>query len=254
MKRSNEAMRPRTALRLIVSITSVTLLFGLTWLFAAFTFTIAGNDGLRITFQALFTVFASFQGFFIFLFFCVLNKEARESWRELLSCGRYKSDFLRPSQYKNTSSGGSGPARNRMKTGSTATTSAYNSSTIPKSPFDPEASLLPEKPNLGKDEEEIHTEIPLTATNGTDKFGGESKVKETSKVEAESKIDGKENKSTTSSEENKEQQMWLKAEPVKKARVKRYSTKKVAKHHVEEFEIDFGNEESSEDEQEQLEA
>ena len=234
MKRSKEGMKPKTALRLTLSISGIMFLFGLTWLFAAFTFTIAGNDVLRIIFQALFTVFASFQGFFIFLFFCVLNKEARESWRELLSCGRYKSELLHPSQYKNTSSAGSGPTKRKLKTGSTEFTSAYSTSAIPRST---EPSPLPEKRDLGKAEEGIHTEIPLKSSNGTD----ESTVKESSAVEAESKID---------SEDDKKAQKWLEAEPVKKARVKRYSTKKVAKHHIEEYEVDFEEEESEEEQPE----
>lgn len=71
-------------LRLMFSIGGVMALFGLTWLFAILTISVSG---LRETFQILFTVFNSFQGFFIFLFFCVLNKEARDSWRELFSRG-----------------------------------------------------------------------------------------------------------------------------------------------------------------------
>ena len=255
MERSKEGMKPKTALRLVISITSVTFLFGLTWLFAAFTFTIAGNNVLRNTFQALFTVFASFQGFFIFLFFCVLNKEARESWKETLSCGRYKSELLHPSQYKNTSSAGSGPTRSKLKTGTTVATSTYSSRTIPKSTFDSEASPLPEKRDL---EETVHTEIPLSSTNRTDEFGGMSTFKDTPKIEVESKIDGGEDKSKIDGEEHKSKidgeddkkaQKWLEAEPLKKARVKRYSTKKVAKHHIEEYEVDFGEEESSEEEE-----
>ena len=234
MERSNEGFKPKTIFRLILGISGIMFLFGLTWLFAAFTFTIAGNDALRITFQALFTVFASFQGFFIFLFFCVLNKEARESWRELLSCGRYKSKLLHPSQYKNIISTGFGAAANKPKTSTSSETltSAYSTSASPRSP-EPSSPLFG-KHDLGKAEEEIHSEIPLTSTNGTE----ESSVKETAKVDlAESKID---------TEEDKKLQKWLEAEPVKKARVKRYSTKN-AKHHVEEFEVDFGDEESQED-------
>ena len=64
-------------------------LFGLTWLFAIFTVSFSGQNGV---FQILFTIFNSFQGFFIFLFFCVLNKEARDSWKELFrSKYTYKS-------------------------------------------------------------------------------------------------------------------------------------------------------------------
>ena len=72
-------------------------LFGLTWLFAILTFSVTG---LRETFQILFVVFNSFQGFFIFLFVCVLNKEVLESWREFLSCGTYQSKLLHPTSAK----------------------------------------------------------------------------------------------------------------------------------------------------------
>ena len=235
VERSKEGLEPKTVLRLIVSISGVMFLFGLTWLFAAFTFTIAGNNVLRIIFQALFTVFASFQGFFIFLFFCVFAKEARESWRELLSCGRYKSEFLHPTQHKFA---GSGTAGNAMKTSTTATTSVHSTNITSQSTFDSESSLqLVERHDLERAEEEIQTEIPLTATSGTE----ESTVKKLSKVEAESKIDGEEDKK------------WFEAKPVKKARMKRYTTKRVAKHHVEVFEVDIGDEESEENEVEQPE-
>ena len=227
MVRLKKHMEPKTVLRLIFSISGIMFLFGLTWLFAAFTFTIAGNDVLRITFQALFTVFASFQGFFIFLFFCAFTKEARESWREFLSCGRYKSEHLHPSHYKKTSSAISGTAGNTLKSGTTATLSVYSSNTISRSVFDSEASLLTEKHDLEK-EGEIFTNIPLGATNGTEEFA----VKDLSEIEAESEI------------------QWEEAKPVKKARIKRSSTKRVGKHEVEVFEVDFGDDESEENEEE----
>ncbi len=78
-------------LRLMFSIGGVMALFGLTWLFAILTISV---PGLRETFQMLFTIFNSFQGFFIFLFFCVLNKEARESWRGLFSRGSKREPRL----------------------------------------------------------------------------------------------------------------------------------------------------------------
>ena len=101
--RKKEAVSSKTIIRLMISISGVMFLFGLTWLFAILTFS---APGLRETFQALFTVFNSFQGFFIFLFFCVFSKEAREYWKEVLSCGRYTSQFLHPSQTRNISSSG----------------------------------------------------------------------------------------------------------------------------------------------------
>ena len=65
---------------MMIRISGVMSLFGLTWLFAILT--ISSVPALRETFQILFTVFNSFQGAFIFLFFCVINEEARKSWKE----------------------------------------------------------------------------------------------------------------------------------------------------------------------------
>ena len=73
-------------------------LFGLTWLFAILTFSVTG---LRETFQILFTLFNSFQGFFIFLFFCAINKEARESWKELLGSSRQSELLHAPCETSN---------------------------------------------------------------------------------------------------------------------------------------------------------
>ena len=78
-------------LRLMFSIGGVMALFGLTWLFAILTVSV---PGLREIFQILFTIFNSFQGFFIFSFFCVLNKEARDSWRELFCHGEQGKPHL----------------------------------------------------------------------------------------------------------------------------------------------------------------
>ncbi len=101
MARKNEAMNTKTVIRLMMSIAGVMFLFGLSWLFGAGTITV---QGVRIAFQILFAVFTSLQGFFIFLFFCVFSQEARELWKETLSCGRYKSKILNPN-LKSSSTG-----------------------------------------------------------------------------------------------------------------------------------------------------
>ena len=129
--RKKEAVGNKTIIRLMISISGVMFLFGLTWLFAILTFS---APGLRETFQALFTVFNSFQGFFIFLFFCVFSKEAREYWKEVLSCGRYTSQFLHPSQTRNVSSSATGADKKKAilsseTTSSTAEKSRYVSDT-----------------------------------------------------------------------------------------------------------------------------
>ena len=79
----NESVSKGTVLRLMGSISGVMFLFGLTWLFAILTF--SSTTHFREAFQALFTFFNSLQGFFIFLFFCVFNKEVIELWKELIS-------------------------------------------------------------------------------------------------------------------------------------------------------------------------
>ena len=93
MTRKKEAIGTKTVVRLMISIAGIIFLFGLSWLFAALTVTV---QGIRLPAQILFAVFNSLQGFFIFIFFCVLSEEARESWKELLSCGRYRSTCLNP--------------------------------------------------------------------------------------------------------------------------------------------------------------
>ena len=69
--------------RLLISTFGIMVLFGLTWAFGALTISDAS-----LAFQFLFAIFNSLQGFFIFLFFCVLGKEARELWLQFLCRGR----------------------------------------------------------------------------------------------------------------------------------------------------------------------
>ena len=70
---------------LIFRLVGVMFLFGLAWAFGALTIL----SETSLVFQILFAVFNSSQGFFLFLFFCVLNNEARKSWKSLL-CGHFK--------------------------------------------------------------------------------------------------------------------------------------------------------------------
>ena len=84
-KASADGSSREATIRLLISIFSIMNMYGLTWLFAVFTFT----DG-SFTFQLLFAIFNSLQGFFMFIFFCVLGKEARESWAHVLCRGKLK--------------------------------------------------------------------------------------------------------------------------------------------------------------------
>ena len=72
-------------IKAIISVFSVMLMFGLSWLFGALSI-----DRASIFFQWLFLIFNTLQGFFLFIFFCVLGSDAREEWLNLLSCYRRK--------------------------------------------------------------------------------------------------------------------------------------------------------------------
>ncbi len=78
----------------MLNIIAVLVLFGLTWLFGAFTvnqnIVSVGNTEL---FEFLFVVCNSLQGFYVFIFFVVLAKETRELWLETCGCRKKKEDL-----------------------------------------------------------------------------------------------------------------------------------------------------------------
>ena len=73
------------ALRNLISLVSVTLMFGLTWVFAALTVSSAAA-----VFQWPFVITVTSQGLLLFIFFCVIGKDSREEWKKLLTCYKYK--------------------------------------------------------------------------------------------------------------------------------------------------------------------
>ena len=156
LDRANEQMKKRTAIRLIIGIAGIMLLFGLTWLFGALTVTGFGSATASTAFQVLFVICNAFQGFFIFLFFCVFNKDARDLWIKLLSCGRYKSKQLHSSQVKYASSGGTATSEKIKTTSGGLTSSNLVSAISSKSGYSSSIDDL--------SKEERYTDIPLTNT------------------------------------------------------------------------------------------
>ena len=69
----------KTAKHMTISIFAIMTLFGLTWIFGAFTIS---RD--TVFFQYLFNIFNTVQGFMIFIFFCVVPKDTRELWIRFL--------------------------------------------------------------------------------------------------------------------------------------------------------------------------
>ena len=144
-------------------------LFGLTWLFGGLTVTGVLDSNASVAFQVLFVVLNTFQGFYIFLFFCVFSKDARDSWLELLCCGYCKFKSLHPLQAKY----GANTTRRKSKTTSTnlansnrtsskSDTSGYNLSTTGHN-----------LSTTGHSKEESYTDVPLTSMHAADQ--GEEK-------------------------------------------------------------------------------
>ena len=73
-ERSTKFLDTKTQLR---GAFAVVVLLGLTWIFAIF-----AVGGAGIAFNYLFAIFNSFQGLFIFIFYCLLKKDVKDTWRE----------------------------------------------------------------------------------------------------------------------------------------------------------------------------
>lgn len=84
-KGSKKASKRRGACRSIFSILGVMVLFGLAWVFGAFT--IRGSPDY---FKYLFVGFTSLQGLFVFIFFVVLAKETQDVWLQTCGCKERK--------------------------------------------------------------------------------------------------------------------------------------------------------------------
>ena len=242
--RKREAVSNKTIIRLMISISGVMFLFGLTWLFAILTFSVTG---LRETFQILFTVFNSFQGFFIFLFFCVFNKEAIESWKELFSCRKCTSKLLHPSQVKpsfitviknpkqsNTGSTGLSSSSGEKYTSETLKSDSESATPMKgniceKTPFESKVDLgknlnpaVEDEGLIKIDHEHTEATVPVVIVKQSETESTDGIMHQNSRTTGKKKIKA----------------MLL------KARIKRYSTKK---HHVEEVEVDFDSDGSSQE-------
>ncbi|XP_056911388.1 adhesion G-protein coupled receptor G4 isoform X2 [Takifugu flavidus] len=112
-------------------VASLTLLLGLTWSVGFFTWGPA-----RIFMLYLFSGLNSLQGFFIFIFHCLMKESVRKQWRINLCCGRFRLDEY--SEWSNSASVGglakprSNPPRASLpsvQSSSTDTTSTSSDST-----------------------------------------------------------------------------------------------------------------------------
>ena len=76
----------RSTVRLMISIVSLAMMLGLTWLFGALTVRESST-----AFQYLFIIFNGFQGFYLFVFICIIGKDSRELWTAFICCKERRS-------------------------------------------------------------------------------------------------------------------------------------------------------------------
>ena len=163
-----------------------------------------------------------------------------ESWKEYLSCGKYKSTLLHPSQAK-YSTGTSTGARKGKKTSNTGTTGFGSSSTGGKHVSEVSKSDYSSSTLVKEKEFESQAEAETTPLKAKEEFDG---TPEPAIVLTEADVEESQQNGDTGQEEDGDKKEVGSKEKKKKtlslkARIKRYSTKKVHKHHVEEIEVDF---------------
>ena len=97
----------KKACKLLVSLTGIMFLLGLSWVFLLFT--VVGIDtSIHAAFaiQLVFVFFNSFQGFFLFVFIVAINQDSRKQWANLLYPWAKKKNGSTTSRYRKYITGG----------------------------------------------------------------------------------------------------------------------------------------------------
>ncbi|XP_072450713.1 adhesion G-protein coupled receptor G4, partial [Chiloscyllium punctatum] len=120
---------------------SLTVLLGLTWGFAFFAWGPAQE-----TFMYFFTIFNTLQGFFIFVFHCLMKDNVCNQWRIHLCCGRFQlSEY---SEWSRTATNGN--LKDVMKSFNTHSKTSFNSNSTTTSSNGSRKNLIL-SPNFGND-------------------------------------------------------------------------------------------------------
>ena len=89
VERSTKKKKALATVKTLISVVSIMFMFGLQWLFGAFAIAEAS-----LVFQWLFVIFSTLQGFFLFIFFCVLAHDARQEWLNVVTLGRKRRSVI----------------------------------------------------------------------------------------------------------------------------------------------------------------
>ncbi|XP_054886866.1 adhesion G-protein coupled receptor G6-like [Poeciliopsis prolifica] len=85
MRANKPLAKSRSALQDFRAVAGLTVLLGLTWSLGFFSF-----GPLRVVLTYLFAICNSFQGFFVFLFHCLMKENVRKQWKSYFCCGRFR--------------------------------------------------------------------------------------------------------------------------------------------------------------------
>ncbi len=215
------------AFKLVLSICGIMFLFGLTWVFAIFTF-VSTNRDAAFALQFIFALFNALQGFWIFFFFVLLNGEARQSWKKVLfPC---KKDKQAPPTSKTDLSS----AKNKYYTaGSKSTTYSSNTASTGGGLGTLEHNIyskrIKNKPSFIDD---VNSTVILEEENSSSPDIEVEPVKKTYEELIQEQQQEEEEKA------HKKVEKRISREVVAGARLKRRSTKRKG-HDVEEIELDF---------------
>ena len=162
---SSDKANQRTVIRVMLTIMGLMALFGLTWIFAAFTVSAAST-----AFQFLFAIFNSLQGFFIFLFFCVFGKEGRKLWLKVLCCKKKTPGIFAKQIDKQQKPSGPSTISSGLKSDSDTSThnpSSLSSCIVLQSSLISESeklSIIPTPPQLEMSNKESQMEVTQSPT------------------------------------------------------------------------------------------
>ena len=136
----------KSVIKTMITIVALMVIFGLTWLFGALTVREASTVA-----QYLFVIFNGFQGFFFFVFICLIGKDGREFWTYVIS-----SSLRRKSKKSFTSS----TQTPREKAGFTYQNPTFTEQLLTGSNFTKSEELKFDSHLHNKTEIEMDTTIP----------------------------------------------------------------------------------------------
>ena len=159
----------KSAIKTMISIVGLMVIFGLTWLFGALTVREAST-----AFQYLFVIFNGFQGFFFFVVICLIGKDGREFWSYVIT------NSLRRKSKKSFTSSTSNPREKAYHNPIYTTEQLLTGSNLNKSEELKLDSPLQEKteyemdtiiPNQQATSDKIYIKGSLPETLGLEEFG-----------------------------------------------------------------------------------